>query len=262
MGSLSKGLSLLLVLGLAASSLIIAKPACAQSGLPYPSVPQFTLKYVDYFYETPPTTTSTTNPYNGKTYTSNWPSQRFDYLGVDITIQNQPVPPNLNFTLYYNVRTKGHFGEDWTYSYDDFETHCGIIPVYNLEYGYTDLPPASSSQTTVIYSPSHYSPGDQVDFQVQAVYGYETEVHSAEYGHWWEYDPAFGYQTSDWSPTQTVKITESPASTIQSQTPVTPEFSWLLVLLLLLSLIPAVGAFRLRKCGHTQRDAVRVKPAI
>ena len=58
-------LLLILIITLSTGSLII-KPASAQS-IPKPSVPEFSLKYVDNSYNVAPTTTI--DPYTGKTTT-------------------------------------------------------------------------------------------------------------------------------------------------------------------------------------------------
>ena len=64
MGSTSKGVSLLFVVVLAVSSLMMVESAFAQS-IPKPSVPEFTVKFVDRSYSVEES--SQINPYTGKT---------------------------------------------------------------------------------------------------------------------------------------------------------------------------------------------------
>jgi hypothetical protein len=64
MVNINKSASLLLILLIAASLVVMAKPATAQS-IPKPSVPEFTVKYVDRSYYVPPV--YGVDQYSGKT---------------------------------------------------------------------------------------------------------------------------------------------------------------------------------------------------
>lgn len=77
MGTASKVSTSILTIILVASSLLLAPLANAQT-TPKPSVPEFTLKYVDNSYDVPSTTTSTTDPYTGKTITTTTPGYRIE----------------------------------------------------------------------------------------------------------------------------------------------------------------------------------------
>ena len=77
--------TLLVVLILTVSSLIMAKPACAST--PKPSVPEFTLKYVDHSYDVPPT--YSTDPYTGKTVMTQ-AGYHVENKSIEVTIKNQP----------------------------------------------------------------------------------------------------------------------------------------------------------------------------
>ena len=121
MGSIGKGFSLLLVVILAVSSLMMVESASAQS-IPKPSVPEFTLKYVDNSYDVPPMTTSSTDPYTGKVTFTTIPGYHVENKSVEITIKNQPFTSYLNENgsrvwLFYYVAVKGHF-ENWSYHLD------------------------------------------------------------------------------------------------------------------------------------------------
>ena len=116
----SKGFSLLLVVILAVSSLMIL-PVSAQSMLK-PSIPQFSIQVVDYSYDVP--TKYSTDSYTGKQITI--PGYHVDDIRVEGKIKNQhftayttPNPnstnrydTNLNIDFYYNIRYKGHFGNE------------------------------------------------------------------------------------------------------------------------------------------------------
>lgn len=207
----------------------MVKPARAQS-IPTPSVPEFSLKFVDNSYDVPPTATSTTDLYNGKTTTTTIPGYHVENLTIEVTIKNQPFPSTLNgntSNLYYNVRIKGHFGEDWTEQYHSYSTSG-------------TLPPQSSSEYTVLSFPASYRFGDEVDFQVQAILGYQLMGWLPD--HILVPNYSFVHESSDWSPTQTFTMPDTSASTSNSPTPTptVPEFPPLAILPLLIVLLSIV----------------------
>ena len=196
---LSKSFSLLLLILLAASSIMIVKPANAQS-IPKPSIPEFTVKIVDHSYDVPASVTSTIDPYNNKTITRTFPAYHVQNITVEITVKNQPFPAtiqgNTSF-LYYNLRYKPHFGQNW----------------YNVTTQNGNVTPQSNSQYIVLYSYPVYDfkTGDQIDFQVEVTLGYhyttyEYLEHLPSYYHGpypVPVDHIVYVETSGWSPTQT-----------------------------------------------------------
>ncbi len=202
MGKISKTFALFLTLIVTMSCLTVpmVKPASAQS-VPEPSVPEFTLKFVDKSYDTPSTTTSTTNPNNDKTTSTTIPSQHVQNYTIELVITNQAFPTTINGNtsdLHYNVRTKSHFEENWkdpshADSWKDLY-HFYDSGIYNV--------PASDSQYTVAYFPANgYNFGDEIDFQVKAILGYYYAYFP---------DPSIPIPSTDfisaeseWSPTQT-----------------------------------------------------------
>jgi len=115
MGKIGKSLALILIVILAVSILIMAKPAFVQS-IPTPSAPTFTVQYVVYTSYVAPT--YTINPYTGKNETQSSGGQ-VNNETMEFTIKNQPFTPytdsNGNYiALYYNFEYKGHFGNEWT----------------------------------------------------------------------------------------------------------------------------------------------------
>ena len=224
MRSISKSFSLLLILILAVSSLMIAKPAFAQTPTPTaiptptPSVPEFTVQFVDNSYNVPATTTSTTNPYTGKTTTTTTPAYRVENQTIEITIKNQPYTPYTNeygveALFYYNIRTKGHYEENWTDLYDSGE-------------GYA--PQSNSTYTILSISANNYPSGGQVDFQVQAMIEAVHPDFNGTPSIFTRIYPFVG-QISAWSSTQTVTIPETSTSTSPSPTPTVPEFpTWII----------------------------------
>jgi hypothetical protein len=206
--STTRGLSIAFVLffGLASAIMPIAY---ASAQITKPSVPEFSVKYIDASYDTP--TTYSTDPYTGATVTHQ--SQHIVNRTIEVSIKNQPFTKYESdgqiINSYLNVHTKGSYDKDW-------------ITIYTTDNGY--LTPSNSTYTTVTYSLDDNRPpfwdsikgGGSVDFQVQALIG---SIHRA-------YDPnapppfiypwQFFGQTSDWSNTQTIQI---PTQINQSATP-------------------------------------------
>ena len=238
--SVNKSLSLVLVcmLTISSASLLMVKPANAQT-IPAPSLPEFTVNYVGHPYEVQPTIS--TDPYTGENTTV--PGYYVSNATIELSIKNQPFNSHGTFSLYYEVRSKGHFGEDWTIQQtniytlttEEWSSPLGIKP--------------STSEYTVIEYPADYTPNSQIDFQVAALLYNDTSVFYSDHplapppinqvGHY-ELHPTL-FSTTDWSPTQTITI---PASSV-SPTPTVPEFPAIAILPLVLSL-PLVGAM-LRK---------------
>jgi Predicted solute binding protein len=220
-------LILIAVIALSCLTLLTVKPANSQTTTK-PSAPEFTLRYVDNSYDVPPTATSTTDPYTGKTVTTTTPGYHVENKSVEITVTNQPFSvysdaEGNNISLSYNVRFKGHFGaeSDWKEPF--------YQPIRNGIYGFTEQHPQSNFAYTIIAVPSEFKIGDVVDFQVQTLEGYYTP---------WEPLPVvmgtsqFSGQSSEWSNTQTLTIgeatnsnTPTPTSTAANPTPITPTFT-------------------------------------
>ena len=161
-----------------------------------PSVPEFTVELVDSSYDVP--TTYSTDPYTGKRITHE--GYHVERRTMEVRIKNQPFTPytdsdGRNIKFFYNIRTKGHFTEEWS-------------EVYNAG----EMPTQSNSEYTVISYDSErtytftlgttsrcleVSPGGQVDFQVQALVGYTQDTITGPAFHGW----VFTGEKSGWSET-------------------------------------------------------------
>ncbi|MCL2135731.1 MAG: hypothetical protein FWH37_09360 [Candidatus Bathyarchaeota archaeon] len=161
-----------------------------------PSVPEFTVKLVDNSYNVPPT--QSTDPYTGKTTTQ--PSYHVEEKEIEITIKNQNYPSK----LMYNIRTKGHFEENWT---EMFSAGGSMYPHQS-----------NSKYTIITISSNNYPDGAQVDFQVEAMSGgISQEVYSG-LGTFDYFDGV----TSGWSKTQTLTIDKN-SNGAYTQAPDTSE---------------------------------------
>lgn len=246
MACLGRVFSILLVVILAVSILIIVESASAQT-IPKPSVPEFSLRYEDHsYYEQP---TYTTDPITGKQVIEN----EAGYIkndSIQINIKNQPFTSSKdasgNYTLlYYNVRYKGHFENHWqTYPYSPSSGYWKATQT-----GYTSIP---LPNTQVGY----FATDSQFDFQVQALVGYETSTTGISQlpPHNLSTSYQFHGLEGDWSPTQTITISDESAS----PSPTVPEFPCLLVISLLLSALAVALAFRIKSLN--QRICAKYAP--
>jgi hypothetical protein len=231
MNRISKGFAVFIILIMVSSSLslFMVKPANAQT-IPTPSIPEFTVKFVDHSYDVPAKVTSTFNPYNNKTMENTIPGYHVQNFTIDLTIKNQPIPSMINgnksYLLFY-ILIKGHYGNDWSNPYSN------AIDSY---------PKQSDSDYTVVSLPTaSYSAGDVIDVQIKALlaYGYLHYIQVALPDQVYDY---YSVTASDWSNTQTITI---PAST--SPSPSVPEFSLLAVLPLFFSMLSIAIILKLRK---------------
>ena len=262
MRSTTKGFSLILIVTLAVLSLIMIESAFAQS-IPKPSVPQFSLKVVDYSYDVP--TTYSTDPYTGKQITI--PGYHVDDIRVEGKIKNQLFTPytipnlnptgsynaNLEIDFYYNISYKGHFGSEWRKLF-------GTEDVDYLKQNY-------SSEFTIFnvsrYNAVEFQDGDVVDFKVEAVIGYETwgsagswpyRILNGEFSGWSDTLKVTINKVTTSSDTYATTIDSSPYPTLTTPTPTSPiapsptvpEFASLTLLPLLL-FVPLLVALFVRK---------------
>lgn len=176
MNKTKQALSLLVVLLLAASSLMMIKTANAQS-IPKPSTPTFTLEL--------------TND------------------SVDMKIQNQPIIPNANDTdntsnIFWNIRIKSHDSENWTYStvpepgVRGYVGETSTSDVTELQYPFSSI-----NVLLGLSNDSHI-----IDYQVEAINGYLNTTYA--YAHPFDFDPnstpVIVVNTSDWSSTRTISV--------------------------------------------------------
>jgi hypothetical protein len=284
MGRINKTLALLLslIVTMSCFSLFVVNPANAQS-IPKPSVPEFTLQYVDHSYDVPPT-------YGIDSYTGHNIMVQDGYhiqnKSIDVILSNPHFTPFENgkvnnLAIWYDVRWKGHFGTYWqdtnrsTYL---LASNCGFVQNENdlqlvsPDAPFTILPIGFNNNNGTAYTSNndlaHYSffmndfsLDGKVDFQVQAFIGYYTTQQSAP-------DPMFGRtntiyffhgESSGWSNTQTISIPDGKVTTSEltnstvTSTPTAPELSWLAIVPLLLSIFVVAVVVRHRKTAYLKQ---------
>lgn len=242
---MSKALALMLFTLLVLSGLAIVSCTIAQS-IPKPSVPEFTLKFEPLTYYVPPI--YETNPYTGENDTIQEGSH-VENDSIIVTIKNQPFSYSSNgltYHMYYNIRIKPRFAENWTelypltkqpnspYDWDNESWSYSIylFPKYQLQSNsnYTVLSYALEDLLQYLWRyPFLDTDSDvQLDFQVEAIVGHDSQLWyiehalAPEYGGHYELAIEFD-ETSGWSETQTVIIKESQNPTPSPETTPTPS---------------------------------------
>ncbi len=256
MDRLGKYLSLSLVVILLASSLWMVKLSDAQTTpyptpypeIPKPAVPQFTVSLIDSSYDIPASTSI--DPYTGQTITQ--PSEHIEARTIEIRIKNEAVTPfevklgtsNWTAGLSYDIRWKGHFETEWHNLFGASDGYFGsdsgspeTVFAPQGEYSSTE---GLKMATQGMYRT--FPPNSQLDFQVQAMIGFVHREVSAIPGGGW----IFTGQTSDWSNTQTLNLTDGSVTASPNPSPSVPEFS-LLSILPLFAVIPLIAFFIVKK---------------
>jgi hypothetical protein len=174
----------------------VVQASTDSSGIPKPFVPEFTVRLVAYPYDVPSTITTKINQYTGEETVTTTPGYHVENRSIDVVIKNQPFTPYTDdwkeINLYYDVRVKGHFGEDWEKLYSDYKSSPEAHPIQ------------SSSEYTILSLPVKYPDGGQVDFQVRAILGYYYDELAGR-----PILPLYvlgSVGSSDWSDTQTLTI--------------------------------------------------------
>ncbi len=217
MGKISKTLALLLTLIIAMSclTLLTVKPTNAQT-IPKPSVPEFTVTFVDRSYTAPITTTQTTDPFSGQQLTHTSGGQYVKNETVDIKIVN---PPLTSVTLangtvekmYYTIRTKGHFSDYWwssnvpwtsTATYEGGNSFTRVF-ASTSDYTVVTLVIGSPNDIIMGYADVYIPAGGQEDFQVEASFGYQYTTYAFLYPTGVDF---VSYADSGWSDTQTLTL--------------------------------------------------------
>lgn len=167
------------------------------ASIPKPAVPEFTLKAVDGSYDVPPT--YGINQFTGETEVTQ-PGYHVENKTIVLTMKNQPFTPytdtNSNrIRLYYNIRIKGQFTEDWTELWRKDASDSDYTTTYYL-YGKDAVKDILTQITS----------GYKVEFQVQAAIGHIESHHHPDAPYYFGWYDVFTGETSDWSSTQTLTI--------------------------------------------------------
>jgi hypothetical protein len=175
-----------------------------------PSAPEFTLEYVDQSYDVPPT--YGIDQFTGEKMTTR-EGYHVDERLIRFSIKNQAFTPyedadGNNVILYYNIRFKGPYGDEW-FDYPDRSHMWGGFPPRQFPdlkasgWDYTGITVKVKDLTDDATGLREIPTGIEVQFQVQAIIGYiDSQSVSFAAGGWIGYNG----ERSDWSDTQTVII--------------------------------------------------------
>jgi hypothetical protein len=273
MGRSSKGFSLLLVVILSLSSMLMVESASAQT-IPKPSAPVTKVQFVNHSYYVSPKTTTLTNPYTGEPVVTTSEGYYIQNDTFVIKLTGQPLANNVEvnghgLSLYFVVGSKGHYASQW----ENLSSHYsvpvqGFIGSYSkwLLSGDNATYPTDDNGYTIAgfdgFIGGQY--GGQVDFRACTVIGYTLTVLETPnpFNIRNPYSTEFVVvQESDWSPTQTIRISAnsvSPNPTLSptnglSPTPTlsVPEFSLLAILPLFVVVLFIAVKIRQRKTQAT-----------
>ena len=220
--------SIAMILLLSLVMLKMPSQVCAETSIPKPTVPEFTVSLVDSSYDVP--TTYSTNPYTGEKVTHS--GYRAELRTIEIKIKNQPFTPfvveeataNWTVGLQYVIRWKGYFEQDWHEIYydDPMDGFTGFSANLESEYSVISFEGEySSTEGLRLYYQgliATFPPDAKVDFQVKARIGYVSRYPVPVTTGW-----IFIGEESGWSNTQTITIGANAAK--PSENPTTPDQS-------------------------------------
>jgi len=188
-----------------------------QAFITKPSVPEFTVKFVDHSYDIPPT--YGIDQYTGETVITKQ-GEHIVNRTIEFTIKNQPFTSydadGKEIGLYYTFRFKGYYGSEWSY-YPFKPDGYSTIPYGMLTGDLTPKLSQSNTEYTIIsidldvllaissgYTGVHtYPSGGQMEFQAQAVIGHvDYEATGLIAGSHY----ILSGETSNWSETQTITL--------------------------------------------------------
>jgi hypothetical protein len=189
---MGRRVALLFLVSLAVYSLLMVNfaPASAQSK---PSVPEFTVEFVD-FYDVPPT--YEVDPNTGETVVTQ-EGFRSDFYRIVVTIQNQPFTSYTDeegniVRLYYYVYYKFDFDQYWHYLGQSFASDSECTE-------FTAICGKQAGEPAL----RKLHPGDKLCFKVQARIG-TTKLSL--------FDNDYISEVSDWSEIQTLTIPDTTPS--------------------------------------------------
>jgi hypothetical protein len=157
-----------------------------------PSVPEFTVNFIEHSDDVSPI--YGIDQFTGDNITIQ-EGAHYQWTTLDFTIKNQQVPSDSR--LYYNIRYKGQYTDNWTEMYYG-DTY---IQQQSGEYSTISFLVSGSPSPEARISTWAIPAGAQVDFQVEAMIGGIYRV-SPRFSSGYE----FRGETSGWSNTQTIRI--------------------------------------------------------
>ena len=193
-------LLIILITGLCLTVFTNSSPVQASdvTDIPKPSIPEFTVDFGIYSYDVP--TTYSIDPFTGENLTHQ--GYHVQSKTIDVKIKNQPFVPyydaerGWNINLYYNIRIKGHFSEEWLELYRASDQYPRPSDSTHTTFSYVLEESGDSKLGTKLIE---FPEGAVVDFQVEAMIGYVNRDVSAFMAPW-----VLTGEKSGWSKTLTI----------------------------------------------------------
>ncbi len=221
------------------------EPASTPSPTIHPAVPEFSVRFVDSSYDIP--ANASVDPFTGKTVTI--PAQHINNQTITVTIKNQVTLLYEDSYLHYLIQMKGHYSQEWT----NLSSFIQANP--NSEYSILTYAADGNNASGQFDNYLKQIPSDgTADFRVQAQLWVTSNNPYQMSMSWME-------SQSDWSPTQTITLTNGATSSsistsptpnqssvsTSTPTPSVPELSWFIIVLLLLSVFSVTVVLKYRK---------------
>lgn len=252
MGRISKVfvLFLTLIIVMSGLTLLTVKPANAQIEVTTPIIPAFNVTFQTYSEYIPPI--YGVDPSTGKAVMTKAGYTQLDQW-VDVNIGGQPFVRYNNsagqlISLNYEIRWKGNHDTSWQTVPQGIHFGDAADPWASqaigclISVGFKGISSGGGAEGYMaLLDPN----ATQIDFQVEAMIGYYNS------------NDAFVGQSSGWSNTQTLQVqvvpnpTPTPTLTATS-TPTVPEFSWLAVVPLFVSLLCIAILLKRQVARHSQ----------
>lgn len=203
-------LALIIAMAISPLSIIAVKPAFAQTSIPTPYVPEFSVTYVASSYSV-----NYTNSETGVTTAYTYANDTVQIVILNQAFDTNALENGTILSLSYNVREEGHFsnGNGWdTLASTPASNSAYTVICYDVSLYNGSQPPVWPQVTA----------GGKIDFQVQASIGYSTQVllYPPDY-----YSSYWTGQNGAWSNTQTITITNGSTTTSISGSPSYPTAS-------------------------------------
>ncbi len=186
----------------------------AQSTMPKPSIPEFTVSVTDHSYDVPTTTTTTTD-LDGRIITTTTPGYHMINGSIEVSIKNQPFTPYYDSdgyptNLYYHIRIKLLDPDPtyWRYIPGEDQYFSATNSTYTVvTYGYQDHSFVDTWGGMPAYS--SFKADGSIDFEVEAFIGHTNTTYrfsGAPVIRSEDLIVRYVGQTSGWSSTQTATI--------------------------------------------------------
>ena len=229
-----------LIIIMSGLTLLMVEPSNAQVGVTTPIIPGFNVTFQNYSIYIPPT--YGVDPSSGKAVMTKAGYTQLDQW-VNVNIGGQPFVRYNNsagqlISLYYGVTWKGNHDTSWQTVPQGIHFEDAADPGASqaigrlISIGFKGVNSGGGAEGYMALLDPTVT---QIDFQVEAMIGYYNS------------NDAFVGQSSGWSNTQTlqVQVVSNPTPTpilTSTPTPSVPEFSWLIILPILLATTIAIAA--------------------